>query len=131
MKDKFGCTRNGRAKFHAGVDLGAQVGTPCYAVAAGRIEEVGFGRDLGRYVSLSFVLKGRIYGVAYCHLENTTVAKGDNVTAGDKLGLTGITGNASADNPHLHLEVQDQVWVAYADAASRARHALDPNAWVR
>jgi hypothetical protein len=129
-KDKFGCTRNGGKKFHAGIDVKAVVGTKCFATEDGKVEEVGYGEEVGSYVSISFKKDGKTYGVAYCHLKKAAVKKGDLVKAGDTLGETGVTGNAEPSNPHLHLEVQDQVWVAYADAADRSKHALNPNSYV-
>ena len=130
LKDKFGCTRNSGSKFHAGIDIKAELGTDCFATERSKVEEVGYGTDLGKYVSISFKKEGKTYGVAYCHLSKTSVKKGDSVEAGQKIGKTGKTGNASEDNPHLHLEVQDQVWVAYDTADERSEHGLNPNSYV-
>ena len=129
-KDQFGCSRDSGKKFHAGIDIKAPVGTPCYAMENAKVEEVGFGEDVGKYVSISFKKAGKDYGVAYCHLKNTSVKKGASVKAGDQVGDTGITGNADASNPHLHLEIQDQVWIAYANAADRSVHGINPNNYI-
>lgn len=129
-KDKFGCTRDAGKKFHAGIDIKAAVGTDCFAIEDATVEEVGFGSDLGKYVSISFKKGNKIFGVAYCHLDKTSVKKGVAVKAGDKLGETGVTGNAEPDNPHLHLEVQDQIWIAYTNASDRSAHGLNPNDYV-
>jgi murein DD-endopeptidase MepM/ murein hydrolase activator NlpD len=129
-KDKFGCTRDAGKKFHAGIDIKAPVGTPCYATEDAKVEEVGFGTDLGTYVSISFKKGTQTYGVAYCHLSKTSVKKNDTIKAGAKIGETGITGNAEPANPHLHLEVQNQVWVAYANAADRSVHGVNPNGYI-
>ena len=130
LKDKFGCTRNGGSKFHAGIDIKAAIGTACFATENANVEEVGYGCDVGKYVSISFKKDGKTIGVAYCHLSKTTVNKGDSVKAGDKVGETGVTGNADANNPHLHLEVQDQVWVAYDNSSDRSQHGLNPNGYI-
>jgi hypothetical protein len=133
-KDKFGCTRTdatGAKKLHAGIDIKAAVGTDCFAVEDGKVEECGYGTDLGKYVSLSFIKSGKTYGVAYCHLDdNTIVKKGDSVKAGDRVGKTGKTGNVGTDATHLHFEVQNQIWVAYANETDRAKPALDPNGYI-
>jgi murein DD-endopeptidase MepM/ murein hydrolase activator NlpD len=130
LKDKFGCTRSGNGKFHAGIDIKAAVGTPCFAVEDAKVETIGYGKDVGSYVTISFKKDEKTYGVAYCHLSMRTVKEGAMVKAGEKLGETGISGNADPDNPHLHLEIQDQVWVGYADAEERSRHGVNPNSYL-
>lgn len=129
-KDRFGCTRDSGTKFHAAIDILAAVGTDVYAVADSTVEEVGFGNDVGTYVSISYSKNGQTIGVAYCHLSKSLVAKGAKVVAGTVLGKTGVSGNPNPAEPHLHLEYQKQVWVAYADAASRSKVAMDPNALI-
>lgn len=130
-KDKFGCTRDGGTKFHAGIDIKAAVGTACFATEAAKVKDVGWFGELGQCVGISFTKNGKTYGVAYCHLQEKVFVKvGDSVKAGDKLGETGLSGNAETSNPHLHLEVQDQVWVAYNPAEDRSKHALNPNSYI-
>ena len=130
QKDKFGCTRDGGTKFHAAIDIKAAVGTECYAVSDAKVEEVGYGDDVGTYVSISYKIGAQIIGVAYCHLSKTQVKKGDTVTAGAVLGKTGTSGNADPAEPHLHLEYQKQVWVAYADASDRSKITMNPNSLI-
>lgn len=129
-KDRFGCTRNSGTKFHAGLDIKAVKGTECFAVADAKVEEVGFGTDVGKYVSISYNVDGKTIGVAYCHLNEALVKKGDPVVAGQVIGKTGITGNPDPNEPHLHIEYQTQVWVAYASAIDRSKVAMNPNALV-
>lgn len=111
-KDKFGCTRDNGTKFHAGIDIKAAVGTDCYAVEKATVTSVGFGNDLGKWVAIQFSVDEKTYGVAYCHLSQTSVSEGDQVSAGQRVGKTGTTGNVGTDQPHLHLEIQSQQWVA-------------------
>ncbi|MEY3498399.1 MAG: hypothetical protein RL308_68 [Bacteroidota bacterium] len=132
-KDKFGCTRinsDGTKKFHAGIDLKAKVGTLCFAMEDSTVESVGFGQELGKWVTLSYKKGGKIIGVAYCHLSETSVVEGTKIIAGTKIGKTGVSGNAEPTNPHLHLEFQDQIFVAYSDVSNRIKHGLDPNEMV-
>lgn len=132
-KDKFGCTRtnaDGSKKFHAGIDIKAAIGTDCFATEDATVTDVGSGSDLGSWVAISFTKGGKKYGVAYCHLSKQSVKNGDKLKKGDKVGETGISGNAEVNNPHLHLEVQDQVWVAYSSVSDRSTHGLDPNDYI-
>jgi|ERR1043166_8074876 murein DD-endopeptidase MepM/ murein hydrolase activator NlpD len=131
QKDKFGCTREQGKKFHAGIDIKAKIGTDCVATEDAKVEAVAAGVDLGDYVTISFKRDGKTYGVAYCHLSKRIVKEGQKVKAGEKLGETGVSGNAEPDNPHLHLEVQDQVWVGYAESAERSKHGLNPNSYIK
>lgn len=131
QKDKFGCTRNGGNKFHAGIDIKAEKGTDCFATEDSKVTEVGFGTEVGTYVAISYKKGSKTYGVAYCHLSKTSVTKNQQIKAGDKIGETGRSGNVPiGDQSHLHLEVQDQVWVAYDDAEERSNHSLNPNNWI-
>ena len=130
QKDRFGCTRDAGMKFHAAIDLEAAEGTLCFAVADAKVEEVGYGKDVGKYVSISYKEGRQTIGVAYCHLSKARVKKVDIVKAGTIIGETGTTGNASGGVPHLHLEIQNQVWVAYEFADDRSKHAMNSNSYM-
>lgn len=130
QKDKFGCTRDAGTKFHAAIDLEAAEGTLCFAVADAKVEEVGYGKEVGKYVSISYKVGLQTIGVAYCHLSKPLAAKGATLKAGAIIGKTGTTGNASGGVPHLHLEIQNQVWVAYELADDRSKHALNSNSYM-
>ncbi len=88
-------------KGHNGVDYRAKVGTPFYAVAAGKVIRVehnpkGYGKHIRIENTEGLTL--------YAHLDKTFVKKGDSVLVGDKIGLTGNTGFSTG--PHLHFEVR-------------------------
>jgi murein DD-endopeptidase MepM/ murein hydrolase activator NlpD len=53
------------------------------------------------WVLLRVLYKGRYATLYYQHLFDTQVKKGQRVVAGQKLGLSGQTGNATG--PHLHI----------------------------
>ena len=109
----YGLVRDGQKKNHQGWDLVATPGTPCLAVADGKIVEVGYHHEYGRYVNLLF--KGTRKGIYrentafYAHLNAYTVKKGDEVKSGQIIGYTGATGNAAANAPHLHIEFHSVV----------------------
>lgn len=88
-------------RFHAGVDLGADEGTPVGAARAGRVVFAGWNGGYGRLVTVA-----HHHGVVtmYGHLSEIDVSVGERVGAGEQLGLVGHTGDATG--PHLHLEVR-------------------------
>lgn len=100
-------------KVHQGWDLEATSGTPCYAIAAGIITHVGMHPQFGKNVLLQFSKSGTVNQSTldtlfafYAHLSVASVQVGKIVAAGDQIGLTGHTGNASANAPHLHFEIR-------------------------
>lgn len=129
-KDKFGCSRNSGNKFHAGIDLEAEVGTECFALANGTITDIGFGTELGKFIALQFEEGGNKYGAGYCHLDEIIIKKGDKVTSGQLIGKTGKTGNVGTDKPHLHLEIHKNKWLTYSSEDDRSKASLDPNHYV-
>lgn len=106
----FGMVRrkaDGSPKPHQGWDLYAPEGTPCYAVADGVIVGVSSVGDYGNTVVL-YVQKPKLY-IAYSHLSEVHVKKGDVVKLGQPIAKTGKTGNASnmsGPDEHLHFEVR-------------------------
>jgi murein DD-endopeptidase MepM/ murein hydrolase activator NlpD len=86
---------------HTGLDFQAPAGTPVRAVADARVVAVAWHQLYGRMVVLQ---TGTGVTLWYCHLSRATVAEGELVRAGQRVGRIGTTGNASG--PHLHLEVR-------------------------
>lgn len=95
--DRFG-PRGGR--FHAGIDLPAQKGTPVVAAASGTIDFAGRNDGFGRLVA---VAHGDGLRTLYAHLARVDVRQGQRVGVGEQIGRVGSTGNATG--PHLHFEV--------------------------
>jgi murein DD-endopeptidase MepM/ murein hydrolase activator NlpD len=87
--------------FHAGIDLVAGRGAPVASAAAGRVAYAGWLDGFGRLVVLAH---GHGVRTFYAHLARIDVRVGRRVTAGERLGLVGSTGDASG--PHLHFEVR-------------------------
>lgn len=90
----------GDRRFHSGVDLAANQGTPIYAIAAGTVTTATYGEANGYYVSISH---GNGYGSLYAHMTNYVVSAGDYVTQGQVIGYVGSTGWSTG--PHLHFEI--------------------------
>jgi peptidoglycan hydrolase-like protein with peptidoglycan-binding domain len=88
-------------RFHAGIDLLADTGTPVAAAASGRVVFTGITPGWGNLV---VVAHAQGVETMYAHLATITVHENDLVSAGTLLATVGATGNASG--PHLHLEVR-------------------------
>jgi murein DD-endopeptidase MepM/ murein hydrolase activator NlpD len=121
---------------HDGVDLGASRGTPIRAASAGTVVVVrcnvtpadwGCNRDgspstpgCGWYVDITHA--GDII-TRYCHmLARPSVTEGQQVLAGQVIGVVGSSGHSSG--PHLHFEVH-----LHGDRTSVG--AVDPVGWMR
>ncbi|WP_089157609.1 M23 family metallopeptidase [Micromonospora sp. NBS 11-29] len=110
--------RTAARRSHQGVDLAAEKRTPIHAASAGRVlvarcdPDFAGRRDCDRdgwpnkggcgwFVD---ILHAGGFITRYCHMiERPRVRPGQEVTAGEVIGLSGTSGNSSG--PHLHFEV--------------------------
>lgn len=112
----WGVDRDGGARKHEGVDIGAKHRTPALASADGYISRVSENGIGGKVVFLSDAEGG--YNIYYAHLDEQLVKQGQRVRAGEIIGLVGNTGNAKTTVPHLHYGI-------YTNAG-----AIDPLAFI-
>ncbi|WP_422769105.1 peptidoglycan DD-metalloendopeptidase family protein [Plantactinospora sp. WMMC1484] len=82
------------------IDLPVPTGTAAYAVRAGTVVRID-DSSCGRGINLTGT-DGAIY--TYCHFSAWSVASGATVTAGQRIGSTGNTGNSTG--PHLHFGIR-------------------------
>ncbi|MET8772336.1 transglycosylase family protein [Streptomyces sp. NPDC004658] len=87
--------------YHTGVDFLVPTGTSVKAAAAGRVVAAGWGGSYGYQVVIRHA-DGRY--TQYAHLSAIAVRTGQSVTAGQRIGRSGATGNVTG--PHLHFEVR-------------------------
>lgn len=90
------------ATTHDGQDIDGACGDPIFAPTAGVIKSAGYAGAYGnRIVLKSFSVKDTEYWL--CHLSSMSVRPGSTVSAGQKVGSMGQTGNAFGC--HLHVTV--------------------------
>ncbi len=92
---------NGEGAFHAGIDIGAPVGTPVRATADGDVAKAGWGTGYGREIAVDH---GHDIETVYGHLSSIAVVEGEHVTRGQVIGYVGQSGRSTG--PHLHYEVR-------------------------
>ncbi|MEU3030699.1 M23 family metallopeptidase [Streptomyces incarnatus] len=86
---------------HTGIDFHAMTGTSVHAVGAGTVVSTGWGGAYGNQIVLR--MADGMY-TQYGHLSSIGVTVGQQVTAGEQIGLSGATGNVTG--PHLHFEAR-------------------------
>lgn len=118
LNHTFGMVRrnaDGSRRPHQGWDFEAEAGTPCFAVADGEVVAVRNAGAYGRQVVIRFLFDFDDDGDAdplfafYAHLQRVEVKPGDKVTRGQRIGLTGNSGNARGmrgRDQHLHFELR-------------------------
>jgi murein DD-endopeptidase MepM/ murein hydrolase activator NlpD len=91
---------------HDGVDIGVPIGTPVQAALSGTVADTG-NTDLvkGCYSFGKWVMIAHANGLStmYAHLSVIGVSPGQQVSTGDIIGYSGMTGYATG--PHLHFGV--------------------------
>ena len=92
---------DGEERFHNGVDLAVNSGTPVQAFAAGTVDYIGDSPEYGLYLQISHAGGLTTF---YCHCSKLCVQQGQTVAAGEKVAESGATGNVTG--PHLHFEMK-------------------------
>jgi murein DD-endopeptidase MepM/ murein hydrolase activator NlpD len=118
LNHTFGMVRrnaDGSSRPHQGWDFEAVPGTPCYAVADGRVALIRTIGDYGNSIVIEFKHDSDGDGIVdrlfacYSHLSEMAVKTGDTVNRGQQIGLTGNSGNAVSMRGldcHLHFELR-------------------------
>jgi murein DD-endopeptidase MepM/ murein hydrolase activator NlpD len=91
----------GERRFHTGIDFGAAMGTPIYAIAPGKVELAG---EKGGYGNTVIVNHSAGKSTLYGHASKLYVREGQQVVRGQAIAAVGSTGMSTA--PHLHFEVR-------------------------
>ncbi|WP_413163564.1 peptidoglycan DD-metalloendopeptidase family protein [Capilliphycus salinus ALCB114379] len=101
----------GIGRFHTGIDIGADTGTPVVASYSGQVTIADW---LGGY-GLAVIVdhKAKSHETLYAHLSELFVQPGEWVKQGEVIGRVGSTGMSTG--PHLHFELRkltSEGWVA-------------------
>jgi murein DD-endopeptidase MepM/ murein hydrolase activator NlpD len=91
----------GTPQWHHGQDFNAPYGTDVFATGAGRIIEAGW--NSGGFGNHVVIDHGYGYQTTYGHLSSIRVSRGQNISRGEIIGLSGSTGTSSG--PHLHYQI--------------------------
>lgn len=88
-------------KFHSGLDIANDPGTPIEAVADGTVVRAEMTSGYGNMVDIDHG-----FGIVtrYGHCSALLVAAGDHVQRGDPIALMGSTGRSTG--PHVHFEIR-------------------------
>jgi murein DD-endopeptidase MepM/ murein hydrolase activator NlpD len=115
------------ATSHPAIDIAAKTGTPVVAAAGGTVIFAGWKNSGGGYgggIEVWISHGGKLW-TTYNHLSAEFVRVGQTVSAGQRIGNVGMTGNATG--PHLHFEV----WVCYPWADGTTSCARNPLNYLR
>lgn len=96
-KDPF----SGNKRFHCGMDIGAEIGTPVKAAGNGRVIYSGW---KGAYGYLVVISHEKNYITVYAHNSKNLVKTGEVIKKGDVVALSGNTG--AVTGAHLHFEIR-------------------------
>ena len=86
---------------HPGIDIAVPLGTPVRASGGGSVTAAGYDAAYGLFVLLRHPSG---YETMYGHMSRLVAAEGDEVQAGQVIGLSGNSGRSTA--PHLHFEIR-------------------------
>lgn len=90
----------GASTYHKGIDWAVPIGTSVRASSSGTVTYAGWSNGYGYNVVISHP-DGK--QTRYAHLSSIVVSYGEKVTQGQKIALSGNSGNSTG--PHLHFEI--------------------------
>ena len=91
----------GDARYHSGIDIGADYDDPVAAADSGVVVHAGW---LGGYGYAVILDHGQGLQTLYGHNNSLNVSEGQNVAKGQTVAFAGATGYATG--PHVHFEVR-------------------------
>ncbi len=104
ISDNYGMRMHptlGIQKMHNGIDLAAPSGSSILAAYKGTVVAADYNSSMGNYIMINH--GGGLYTI-YMHCSSLGVSKGQDVSAGTRIGAVGSTGRSTG--PHLHFGVR-------------------------
>ena len=122
LTDTYSDSRGGGTRLHEALDIMAPKGTSVLSSAPGTIEKLFRSKAGGNTIYVRSTDGETIY--YYAHLDSYAegLREGQRVRRGQRLGMVGSSGNASAEAPHLHFAIlqttADAEWWGPANAVN-------------
>lgn len=91
----------GASTYHKGIDIACSVGTAVMASNGGTVTSAGWQSGYGYVV---YIDHGNGVQTRYGHLSKILVSVGEKVSQGERIALSGNTGNSTG--PHCHFEIR-------------------------
>jgi murein DD-endopeptidase MepM/ murein hydrolase activator NlpD len=91
----------GTPALHSGMDFRAPIGSQIKATASGIVRKAGWNGGYGRMVEIDH---GNGLATRFAHMSKILVSEGEQIKAGDVVGLVGSSGRSTG--PHLHYEIR-------------------------
>lgn len=106
--NRYGNGYSSQRVYHLGIDIrGANDNV--MACGSGTVAATGYNSANGNYVILKHSISGQTVYSFYAHLSSVCVSANKAVSKGQKIGVVGNTGSASAGK-HLHFAMMDTLW---------------------
>lgn len=106
---------------HLGIDFAAPKGYTIVAVMSGTVARCGNGVEDWSYGNQVVINHGNGYYTNYAHMSKISVKKGQKVSAGQKIGEVGSTGNSTGN--HCHFELRNKL-------SANHKYRLNPTSYV-
>lgn len=90
----------GRIAPHHGVDFAMPTGTSILSIGDGIVSRIGDHPFAGKYIEIDHLGQ---FKTRYLHLSRIDVKRGQRISRGDRVALSGNTGRSTG--PHLHFEL--------------------------
>ena len=103
VTSRFGMRKDpftGIKRFHNGVDIANNTGTPVLAAMSGQVAMIGYNANFGKYI---IVRHADGFQTLYGHLSTFQVSKNERVNQGQLVGKIGNTGYSTGS--HLHFSI--------------------------
>ena len=122
LTDTYSDSRGGGTRLHEALDIMAPKGTSVLSSAPGTIEKLFRSKAGGNTIYVRSTDGETIYYYAHLDAYAEGLREGQRVRRGQRLGMVGSSGSASAEAPHLHFAIlqttADAEWWEPANAVN-------------